>query len=144
MVEVPEMLGISENSKGVINLKFWKVVVPGWGWWVIISKKRLQGTSMVSVMLDGRSQMYILLLYFLLSVIFIKYVKGKLLSLFVNPYSPWDSPARILEQVALSSSGVFPQQGSNPGLLHYRQILYQLSYQASPYYILCQLKMLCA
>jgi len=28
--------------------------------------------------------------------------------------------------------GVFPTQGSNRGLLHCRQILYQLSYQGSP------------
>ena len=28
--------------------------------------------------------------------------------------------------------GIFPIQGSNPGLLHGRQILYQLSYQGSP------------
>ena len=28
--------------------------------------------------------------------------------------------------------GIFPTQGSNPGLLHCRQILYQLSYQGSP------------
>ena len=28
--------------------------------------------------------------------------------------------------------GIFPTQGSNSGLLHYRQILYQLSYQGSP------------
>ena len=28
--------------------------------------------------------------------------------------------------------GIFPTQGSNPGLLHCRQILYQLSYQESP------------
>ena len=28
--------------------------------------------------------------------------------------------------------GIFPTQGSNPGLLHYRRILYQLSYQGSP------------
>ena len=28
--------------------------------------------------------------------------------------------------------GVFPTQGLNPGLLHCRQILYQLSYQGSP------------
>ena len=27
--------------------------------------------------------------------------------------------------------GIFPTQGSNPGLLHCRQILYQLSYQGS-------------
>ena len=29
--------------------------------------------------------------------------------------------------------GIFPTQGSNPGLLHCRQILYRLSYQGSPY-----------
>ena len=28
--------------------------------------------------------------------------------------------------------GIFPAQGSNPGLLHCRQILYQLSHQRSP------------
>ena len=41
--------------------------------------------------------------------------------------------ARILEWVAFPSSrGIFPTQGSNPGLLHYRWILYQLSHQGSP------------
>ena len=28
--------------------------------------------------------------------------------------------------------GIFPNQGSNPGLPHYRQILYHLSHQGSP------------
>ena len=28
--------------------------------------------------------------------------------------------------------GIFPTQGSNPGLLHYRRILYRLSQQGSP------------
>ena len=28
--------------------------------------------------------------------------------------------------------GIFPTQGSNPGLLHFRQILYHLSHQRSP------------
>ena len=28
--------------------------------------------------------------------------------------------------------GIFPTQGSNPGLLHYRRLLYQLSHQGSP------------
>ena len=28
--------------------------------------------------------------------------------------------------------GIFPTQGLNPGLLHYGQILYNLSYQGSP------------
>ena len=41
--------------------------------------------------------------------------------------------ARILEWVAVSfSGGIFWTQGSNRGLLHLRQILYQLSYQGSP------------
>ena len=41
--------------------------------------------------------------------------------------------ARILEWVAFPfSRGIFPTQGSNPGLLHYRQILYQLSHKGSP------------
>ena len=28
--------------------------------------------------------------------------------------------------------GIFPTEGSNPGLLHYKQILYQLSHQGTP------------
>ena len=39
--------------------------------------------------------------------------------------------ARILEWVAISFSRGFPTQGSNPGLLHFRQILYWLSYKGS-------------
>ena len=41
--------------------------------------------------------------------------------------------ARILEWVAFPfSRGIIPTQGSNPGLLHCRRILYQLSHQGSP------------
>ena len=41
--------------------------------------------------------------------------------------------ARILEWVCyLLLQGIFPTQGSNPGVLHYRQILYGLSHQGSP------------
>ena len=41
--------------------------------------------------------------------------------------------ARILEWVAVPfSSGSFPTQGSNPGVTHCRQILYQLSHKGSP------------
>ena len=41
--------------------------------------------------------------------------------------------ARILEWVAFPfSRGTFPTQGSNPGLPHRRQILYQLSHKGSP------------
>ena len=31
--------------------------------------------------------------------------------------------------------GIFATQGSNPGLVHCRRILYQLSYEGSPYQI---------
>ena len=41
--------------------------------------------------------------------------------------------ARILEWVSHSLlQGIFPAQGLNPGLLHCRHILYQLSHQGSP------------
>ena len=40
--------------------------------------------------------------------------------------------ARILEWVLFPSPGDLPDQGSNPGLLHGKQILYCLSYQESP------------
>ena len=48
-------------------------------------------------------------------------------------YSPWNSPGHNT-RVGISSllQGIFPTQGSNPGLLHYRWILYQLSHQGSP------------
>ena len=36
-----------------------------------------------------------------------------------------------------SSRGIFPTQGSNPGLPHCRQILYCLSYQGSPLHSIC-------
>ena len=36
--------------------------------------------------------------------------------------SPWDLP----------NPGIFPTQGSNPGLPHCRQVLYHLSHQGSP------------
>ena len=41
--------------------------------------------------------------------------------------------ARILEWVSLSFlQGIFPTQGSNPGFLHCRWILYQLNHKGSP------------
>ena len=48
-------------------------------------------------------------------------------------YSPWNSPGQKTGVGSLSLlQGIFPSQGSNPGLLHYRQILYQLSHKGSP------------
>ena len=47
-------------------------------------------------------------------------------------YSPWNSPG---QNTGVGSffllQGIFPNQGSNPGLLHCRQILYQLSHKRS-------------
>ena len=48
-------------------------------------------------------------------------------------YSPWNSPGQNTGVSNLSLlQGVFPTQGSNPGLLHYGWILYHLSHQESP------------
>ena len=47
-------------------------------------------------------------------------------------YSPWDSPGQNTGVGSRSLlQGIFPTQGSNPGLPHCRQILYQLSYKGS-------------
>ena len=48
-------------------------------------------------------------------------------------YSPWNSlgPNTGVGSLSLLKR-IFPTQGSNPGLPHYRQILYQLSHKGSP------------
>ena len=46
-----------------------------------------------------------------------------------------DSPGKNTGVIChVLHQGIFPTQGSNPGLLHCRWILYQLSYQGSPYF----------
>ena len=46
---------------------------------------------------------------------------------------PWNSLGQNIGVGSLSLlQGIFPTQGSNPGLLHCRQILYQLSHKGSP------------
>ena len=48
-------------------------------------------------------------------------------------YSPWDSPGQNTGVGSLSLlQGIFPTQGSNPGLPHCRRILYQLNHKDSP------------
>ena len=48
-------------------------------------------------------------------------------------YSPWTSPGQTTGVGSLSLlQGIFPTQGLNPGLLHGRRILYQLSHKGSP------------
>ena len=54
--------------------------------------------------------------------------------LFATPWtSPWNSPGQNTGVGSLSFlQGIFPTQGSNPGLLHSRQILHHLSHKGSP------------
>ena len=50
-----------------------------------------------------------------------------------GPFSPWNSSGQNTGVGNLSLlQGIFPTQGSNPGLLHCGWILYQLSHQGSP------------
>ena len=47
---------------------------------------------------------------------------------------PWDSPGKNTGMGCHSLlQGIFPTQGLNPGLLRFRQILYHLSHQGSPW-----------
>ena len=48
-------------------------------------------------------------------------------------YRLWNSPGQNTRVCILSHlQGIFPTHGSNPGLLHCRQILYLLSHKGSP------------
>ena len=48
-------------------------------------------------------------------------------------YNPWNSPGHNTGVGSLSLlKGIFQTQGSNPGLPHCRQVLYQLSHNGSP------------
>ena len=50
-------------------------------------------------------------------------------------YSPWNSPGQNTKMGSLSVlQGIVSTQGSNPGLLHYRRILYQLSHMGSLFF----------
>ena len=47
-------------------------------------------------------------------------------------YSSWNFPSQNTGVGKLSLLQIFPTQGSNPGLLHCKQILYQLCHKGSP------------
>ena len=58
-------------------------------------------------------------------------------------YSPWNSPGQNTGVDSLSLlQGFFTTQGSNLGLLHCRQVLYQQSHQGSPRTRVCSLSLL--
>ena len=51
----------------------------------------------------------------------------------IDHLCPWDSPGKNAGVGChFLLQGIFPTQGSNPGLLHCRQTLYPLSHQGSP------------
>ena len=55
-----------------------------------------------------------------------------------EPYSPWNFPSQNTGVDSLSLlQGIFLSQGLNPGLLHCRWILYQLSHQGSLCVCMC-------
>ena len=60
--------------------------------------------------------------------------------LFAVPWSgPWNSLGQNTGVGSFSLlQGIFPTQGLNPGLLHYRQILYQLSHREAQEYQSCE------
>ena len=54
---------------------------------------------------------------------------------FHGQYGSWSSPCQITGVGSLFLlQGIYPTQESNPGLLHCRRILYQLSHKGSPSY----------
>ena len=66
---------------------------------------------------------------------------GSVLSNSLQPHglgSPWNSQGQNTGVDSLSPlQGIFPTQGSNPGLPHCRQILYQLSQKGNPRILQC-------
>ena len=84
-----------------------------------------------------RGKSYLKLNYLSLILVF-PFVKWKWKSLsrvelFATPWTiQWNSPGQNTGVGSRSLlQGIFPTQGSNPGLPHCRQILYQLSHQGS-------------
>ena len=63
------------------------------------------------------------------------YLSG-LLQLFSTPWTIQSMVFSTEQSTGVGSlsllQGIFPTQGSNPGLLHYKRILYQLSHKGSP------------
>ena len=70
----------------------------------------------------------------------VKVKVAQLCSILCDPMdcSPWNSPGQNTGVGSLSLlQGIFPAQGSNPGLPHCRQIFYQLSHKGSPMIGIC-------
>ena len=75
--------------------------------------------------------------YMYIYIFFVVLVAQSCLTLCDPMVCPWNSPGRNTGVGRHSFlQGIFLAQGSNLGLLHRRQILYHVSYQANPIYFL--------
>ena len=85
---------------------------------------------------DGNDFEHLLMCLLVICLCSLKWKLLSLVWLFVTPwtlYSPWNSPGQNTGVGSLSLlQGILPTQGSNPGVPHCRQILYQLSHEGSP------------
>ena len=96
-------------------------------------------TCHITIILVFWSHLFMILCCLNLRLLSGSEVKWKSLSriwLFATPwtiYSSWNSPGQNTGVGCCSLlQGIFPTQGSNPGLLHCRRILHQLSHKGSP------------
>ena len=91
----------------------------------LTQKSRLTASSTWSITVVGTE-----------CICFLEYGSCSVVSASLQPhglYSRWNSPGQNTGVGSLSLfQGIFPTQGSNPGLPHCRWILYQLSHKGSP------------
>ena len=115
----------------------------GGAWWAAVygvAQSRTRLTWLSSSCFTETNILLIVLKFFPEILLLIKksdceYVSCSVLSDSLQPhglYSPWDSPGQNTGVGSLSLlQGIFPNQRKNPGLLHCRQILYQLSHKGN-------------
>ena len=130
------------------SFRFLPVVLWGWGMWSISShlvtmrkksRKSVKSWSRVLIVVSHWTKPgMIYLKYFCLREKWseVKWSESRsVMSDSLLPhglYSPWTSPGQNPAVGSLSFlQGIFPTQGLNPGLLHCRQILYQLSHKGN-------------
>ena len=100
------MCAVALDKMKIGNCHYWLMVVLSSPW---------QATSMLNI------------LNFFIE--FWRWTAKKCVALTTCLYSPWNSPGQSTGVGSLSLlQGIFPTQGSHPGLLHCRWILYQLSH----------------
>ena len=155
-VAINEYSDFSTSSSTLVIAEFWMnkqtskcvcvcIILMGMKWYVIIGfalyfpNSQWCWASLHVFILPLVSLTSVQYNCWVLSVLYIfcdKKVKVKVTSNSLRPhglYSPWNSPGQNTRVVSLSLlQGIFPTQGSNPGLPHCKWVLYQLSHKRSP------------